>query len=128
MVEKLAKFFGKKICDINGTTYYSFPTIDCLCSSNTEELLKNNSFGYRAKYISKSAKYIQREGGDKWLLNLKQMDYANAKTKLMELMGVGAKVVIRVYKCHVFRLPKIIFLGCRLYLFNVFGTFRSNTC
>lgn len=93
MVEKLAKFFGSKICDLNGTTYYSFPTINSLCSDNTEEILKKNGFGYRAKYISKSAKYIQDEGANKWLANLKQMDYVKAKENLMRLNGVGAKVI-----------------------------------
>lgn len=92
MVEKLCKFFGEEICVINETTYYTFPTVNALCADGVEEILKKNGFGYRAKYISKSAQYILEQGNDKWLENLKEMNYNGAKDLLMNLTGVGAKV------------------------------------
>lgn len=94
MVEKLAQFYGSEICTLDEITYYSFPNIEALAEKGVEEKLRKNGFGYRAKYISKSAQHILKEGGDKWIEELKKMDYVNAKTTLMQLTGVGAKVLL----------------------------------
>lgn len=92
MVDKLALFYGSKICTLDGNTYYSFPNVEALAGKDVENELRANGFGYRAKYISKSAQYIIQEGGEKWIEKLKGMDYKTAKTTLMQLTGVGAKV------------------------------------
>lgn len=92
MVEKLAQFYGKKICDYNGTTYYSFPNVESLANDEVEQTLRENGFGYRSKYISQSAKYITEHGGDQWVKQLKFMKYEEAKKELINLMGIGAKV------------------------------------
>lgn len=92
MVNKLAKFYGKRICEIDGETYYAFPTVEQLTVPKVEEMLKANSFGYRAKYIANSAKKIADNGGTKWLEKLKELEYAEAKNMLMTLPGIGAKV------------------------------------
>ncbi|XP_022913870.1 N-glycosylase/DNA lyase [Onthophagus taurus] len=92
MIEKLATFYGNKICTLNDTTYYSFPTINNLCVENVEKKLSENGFGYRAKYISKTAKFINENGGDLWLEKLKEMKYMDARKNLMNLSGVGPKV------------------------------------
>lgn len=92
MVEKLAQFYGTKICDYNGTTYYSFPNVENLASDQVEQTLRENGFGYRSKYISHSAKYITDHGGDQWVTQLKLMKYEEAKKELINLMGIGAKV------------------------------------
>ncbi|CAG9760750.1 unnamed protein product [Ceutorhynchus assimilis] len=92
MVEKLAEYYGEKICDINGITYYSFPDVEKLAADGVEQHLRNNGFGYRAKYISNSAKLIADGGGNKWINELQEMKYEDAKKNLMTLMGIGAKV------------------------------------
>ncbi|KAF5275197.1 hypothetical protein FQR65_LT04229 [Abscondita terminalis] len=92
MVEKLALFYGSKICDVNGTEYYSFPKVDDLAHPSVEEKLRNNGFGYRAKYITKAAQEIVNNGGTEWLEKLKQMDYDDAKKNLITLTGIGPKV------------------------------------
>ncbi|KAG5882733.1 hypothetical protein JTB14_004030 [Gonioctena quinquepunctata] len=92
MVEKLAKFYGEEICELNGEKFYSFPKVESLAQKSVEEKLKSNGFGYRAKYISKSAELIVTEGGDKWVEKLKGMKYEEAKKTLMLLTGIGAKV------------------------------------
>lgn len=97
MVEKLATFYGTEICKIDGETFYSFPNIKSLSQSSVEEKLKANGFGYRAKYISKSAQFIMQSGGDNWISKLKEMEYVDAKKNLMSLMGVGAKVKLNYY-------------------------------
>ncbi|XP_008195576.2 N-glycosylase/DNA lyase isoform X1 [Tribolium castaneum] len=92
MVEKLAKFYGEKICELEDQTYYSFPKIDSLADDKVESVLKKEGFGYRAKYINQSAKIIMQEGGEKWLDDLKKLPYEESKSKLMTLTGIGPKV------------------------------------
>ncbi|XP_028140193.2 N-glycosylase/DNA lyase [Diabrotica virgifera virgifera] len=92
MVEKLAKFYGNEICEVEGEMYYSFPNVEQLAGNKVEDKLRTNGFGYRSKYISKSAQYIAEQGGNDWLVKLKNMPYDDAKKSLMELTGVGAKV------------------------------------
>lgn len=77
---------------IDDDTYYSFPTVEQLAQSGVEEKLRENGFGYRSKYISKSASFIMEQGGEKWLKQLKNEDYSTAKKQLTQLTGVGAKV------------------------------------
>lgn len=92
MVEKLAIFYGSEICKLDGVTYYSFPDIKSLAGDYVEDKLRKNGFGYRSKYISKSAKLIMDLGGEEWINKLKEMKYDNAKKTLMSLTGIGAKV------------------------------------
>lgn len=92
MVEKLAIFYGKEICSYNGSTYYAFPTIEALNQDGVETKLRVNGFGYRAKYIANTAKIIAEKGGNKWITALQAMPYKEAKSELMTLTGVGAKV------------------------------------
>lgn len=135
MVEKLAKFYGNKICEIDKIEYYSFPTVEALSVDGVENKLRENGFGYRAKYISDSAKAIVAAGGSKWLKELKEMDYKDAKNRLISLKGVGAKVkksytiytlnyILIKYVCLVkylqfiyFRLL-IVFVSCLLAIYN----------
>ena len=96
MVEKLAKHYGKRICDIDGVTYHSFPSVEDLAGAETEQTLRADGFGYRSGYITKSARKILQDGGNTWLENLKKLNYNDAKEKLMTLNGVGAKVILVV--------------------------------
>lgn len=92
MVEKLAIFYGSKICEIDGITYYTFPEIQSLSEKGVEETLKQNGFGYRAKYINKTAQELLQKGGRTWLDKLKIMNYEDAKQSLITLPGIGPKV------------------------------------
>ena len=92
MVEKLARLYGEKICELDGQVYYSFPRAEALANDNVESVLKKEGFGYRAKYIHESAKLMVRKGGKRWLEDLKKLPYEEAKNKLMTLTGIGPKV------------------------------------
>lgn len=93
MVEKLCTFFGDKLAEIDGTSYYDFPPVAALADPGVEEKLKQSGFGYRAKFIHQSAVKIMESGGTNWLLNLQKLPYTEAKLELMKLPGIGAKVV-----------------------------------
>lgn len=94
MVEKLSRFFGEKICDLDGEEYYDFPKINSLASDNVESILRKEGFGYRASYIANTAKQLLSLGGREWLTNFHKdsSTYELAKENLITLSGVGPKV------------------------------------
>uniref|UniRef100_T1IY70 N-glycosylase/DNA lyase n=1 Tax=Strigamia maritima TaxID=126957 RepID=T1IY70_STRMM len=93
MVEKLCTNYGNYIGEFEGDKYYSFPTITSLSAPGVEETLRKLSFGYRAKYIAQTAKYIESQSEkDQWLYKLKWVSYETAFKELQKLPGVGAKV------------------------------------
>ena len=58
MVEKLCVHYGTAICDLDGRTLYSFPTVERLAEKEVEGKLRELGFGYRAGFVQKSAQYI----------------------------------------------------------------------
>lgn len=54
--------------------------------------LRNLGFGYRAKFIQKSAEQIVEWGKDEWFKGLENMKYKEAREELMKLHGIGPKV------------------------------------
>ncbi|PRW59786.1 N-glycosylase DNA lyase OGG1 [Chlorella sorokiniana] len=72
---------------------YAFPTLEQLAAA-TEEDLRADGFGYRAKYITGSlAQLLARpEGGAAWLHSLRSVPYEEASEALCTLPGIGPKV------------------------------------
>ena len=93
MIDKLCENYGEKV---EFTDSFKFPKPEKLIDS--EDDLREMKFGYRAKYISGTCKFIYENGGyDEngdltWIENLKNMDYPEAKLELLKLPGVGPKV------------------------------------
>ncbi|GBB87120.1 hypothetical protein RclHR1_13570010 [Rhizophagus clarus] len=94
MIEKLCRRYGDKVYTLNGEDYFDFPTLEKLTSPNVENELRRLGFGYRAKYIVQTAKYICENfpDGNVWLYNLRNLDYKEAHAALLKLSGVGPKV------------------------------------
>ncbi|CAB3222123.1 unnamed protein product [Arctia plantaginis] len=92
MVEKLCSTYGEKICEYEGNIYYAFPEVEKLSQPEVEAELRKLGFGYRAKFIQKSASQIVDWGGLKWFTSLQDMKYKDAKIELMKLHGIGPKV------------------------------------
>ncbi|XP_014223188.1 N-glycosylase/DNA lyase [Trichogramma pretiosum] len=95
MVEKLCRIFGDKICELENQTFFDFPKIENLTSSDVESTLRKEGFGYRAGYIIKSAKKLKELGGRMWLQGLMKengVTYEHARENLMLLPGIGPKV------------------------------------
>lgn len=64
-----------------------------LAQDGVEETLRRLGFGYRAKYIAKTAKMIQEmDHGEEWLRGLRNLPYEEAHSALLTLQGVGPKV------------------------------------
>lgn len=57
-------------------------------------MLREESFGYRAKFIQRAAKEIYEKGGLDWFQKVQNMPYKEAHTELVTLTGIGPKVKI----------------------------------
>nr|XP_045605858.1 N-glycosylase/DNA lyase-like [Procambarus clarkii] len=92
LVERLCQLYGSPLATVDGITWNSFPRVSSLAAPGVEEKLREHGFGYRAKFIHKSAQMIMKKGGDAWLHSLKSLPYQECHKELMHLHGIGAKV------------------------------------
>jgi N-glycosylase/DNA lyase len=69
MVQNLCLHYGVYINHIDNIPYHDFPTPQALSQDGVEEKLKELGFGYRAKYIAKTASMVN-EKGIAWLEGL----------------------------------------------------------
>ncbi|KAJ4512880.1 8-oxoguanine glycosylase ogg1 [Exophiala dermatitidis] len=113
MVDKLCTHYGKYIGTLDGRAYHDFPDPSALAGKNVETHLRELGFGYRAKYISRTAQIVANEREQGWLDGLRNPEspaygrkaspggevkpegrdgYREAHEKLLELQGVGPKV------------------------------------
>ncbi|KAK6348463.1 8-oxoguanine glycosylase ogg1 [Orbilia javanica] len=108
MVDKLCATYGTPLGTITHTptttssdtkppptevAYYSFPKIESLTSPDVEETLRTLGFGYRAKYIYKTACMVHNDRPKGFLNTLRDdKDYKEAHAELIQFTGVGPKV------------------------------------
>jgi N-glycosylase/DNA lyase len=88
VLHDLSRKFGLKTC-LDGYDLYTFPTPERLTEASVSELMACG-LGYRAKYVSKTAKIVCENGFE--FESLKRADYDPAKKALMALPGAGPKV------------------------------------
>ncbi|CAG8660176.1 43403_t:CDS:2 [Gigaspora margarita] len=122
MIEKLCNKYGNLVYTLNGQEYYDFPTLDKLVSSNVESELRQLGFGYRAKYITQTAKFLTENYSDaeKWLYSLRNVDYKVAHSSLLKLSGVNKHNAIPI-DTHVWQIAQ------REYGFNSKGSTKTLT-
>ena len=115
MVDKLCRNYGRKIGEVDGVGCWDFPGPSALTGRGVEGRLRDLGFGYRAKYLWRTACVVAGERDSGWLQGLsnpegvssadekdsKQHDplpeggrqgYRDAHEALLELQGVGPKV------------------------------------
>ncbi|XP_040214961.1 N-glycosylase/DNA lyase [Rana temporaria] len=92
MIERVCSTLGRRLCRLDSVDYYSFPSLQALAANDTEIKLRNLGFGYRAKFVSQSARTILHKHGLDWLEGLRHVPYEEAKKALCDLPGVGAKI------------------------------------
>jgi N-glycosylase/DNA lyase len=88
-VKLIRATYGRPARLSDGSTIHLFPKPEALATANERDLEKTG-LTYRAKYVIEAARRV-RDGA----LNLEELrgqDYEMAKTKLMELPGIGPKV------------------------------------
>lgn len=112
MVEKLCLHYGPFIGNIDSQAYHDFPQPEALVGSGVEKHLRELGFGYRAKYLHRTAQMVE-ERGIGWLEGLRNPErpllgqiqspagdmieggregYRHAHEQLLQLNGVGPKV------------------------------------
>jgi N-glycosylase/DNA lyase len=113
MVHNLCLHYGPLIAHIDDVPYHDFPTPQALAGPDVEAHLAKLGFGYRAKYIAKTARIVANEKSLDWLHNLSNPEcpqfgqqvksagemhaggregYRTAHEELLALHGVGPKV------------------------------------
>ncbi|NXA06214.1 OGG1 lyase, partial [Sapayoa aenigma] len=118
MIERLCQAFGTRLCCIDARPFHAFPSLSALTGSaspcrchpswphlrpptsfccvpagtDAEARLRALGFGYRAKFVSGSARAIIEGLGAEGLCQLRTAPYAEARKVLCALPGVGAKV------------------------------------
>ena len=88
IISALSSMYGEKII-FGNREYYSFPDPEVLAGVGIEDITRSKA-GYRSQYIKKTATAYAKDPIT--VAMLKNMGYAEAKKKLMEYAGVGAKV------------------------------------
>ncbi|KAM6215232.1 N-glycosylase/DNA lyase isoform 1-T1 [Rhynchocyon petersi] len=92
MVERLCQAFGPQLIQLDDVTYHGFPSLEALAGPEVEAQLRKLGLGYRASYVSASARAILEQGGLTWLQQLHEVPYEDAHKALCTLPGVGSKV------------------------------------
>ncbi|XP_064448829.1 N-glycosylase/DNA lyase isoform X3 [Mirounga angustirostris] len=93
MVERLCQAFGPRLIQLDDVTYHGFPSLQALAGPEVEAQLRKLGLGYRARYVSASARAIlEEQGGLPWLRQLHMAPYEEAHKALCTLPGVGTKV------------------------------------
>lgn len=94
MVENLCTHYGEVVATVGDEKYHAFPSIDHLAAKDIdiESHLRKLGFGYRAAYISKTARQLKDHGGKNYLLEMRNTPYAEARAHLLKLSGIGPKV------------------------------------
>lgn len=88
MLFNIAKNFGEKTV-LDRYAFYTFPTAEKLAKASLKELAECG-LGYRAKYVSETAKKVAN--GELEIESLKDKSYEKARETLLTLRGVGLKV------------------------------------
>ncbi|XP_068940100.1 N-glycosylase/DNA lyase [Petaurus breviceps papuanus] len=93
MVQRLCQHLGPQLGRLDDVSYHGFPSLQALAKAEVEPQLRKLGFGYRARFVSESARVILNErGGLSWLQQLRSVPYEEAQQKLCSLPGVGVKV------------------------------------
>ena len=72
--------------------------MESLCDPSVDAALREQGFGYRAKYIQQTAQRVVSELGVRhasvaeWLMSLRELPYEEVHAVLCSLPGIGAKV------------------------------------
>ena len=127
MVNRLCSLYGTPLLSSVSVPgehqqLYAFPTLDQL-SQATEEVLRAEGFGYRAKYIVGAVEALREKereggGGEVWLRGLRSVPFDTACEELCTLPGVGPKVAACV---ALFSLDKHEAVPVDVHVWNVAG-------
>lgn len=88
-VLELSRTYGRKLAAYEGLEAYALPKPEVLCALSPDAMRALGA-GYRDKYLIETARQVA--SGEVELARPYELDYAEAKSYLMKLSGVGPKV------------------------------------
>jgi len=88
MLANLSRKFGEET-HLDSHSFYTFPKPEKLAKAGLQEL-QECGLGYRAKYVSETARLVCKKAFD--FERLKKTTYEKAREELLDLPGVGPKV------------------------------------
>ncbi|XP_048171787.1 N-glycosylase/DNA lyase isoform X2 [Corvus hawaiiensis] len=106
MIERLCQAFGRRLCCLDSRPFHAFPSLSALTGADAEARLRALGFGYRAKFVSGSARAIAEGLGTEGLCQLRTEPYAEARRVLCALPGVGAKAEAVPVDTHVWHIAR----------------------
>lgn len=92
MIDRLCQAFGRRLCHLDAQPFHAFPSLTALTGADAEARLRALGFGYRAKFVSGTARAVTEGLGIEGLHHLRAVPYAEARRVLCALPGVGSKV------------------------------------
>jgi N-glycosylase/DNA lyase len=90
-IEELSRKYGHFIAEIGGREHYSFPSAEAFATADPDDLAKTGGLAWRGPNIAMVAKQLLSHPSD-WLESLRSAEYEYAKSELMTLRGIGAKI------------------------------------
>lgn len=90
MVQHLSQV-GEVMDQRSGKLIHRFPELETIASL-TETFLISKGFGYRARTIPEIAQQMVERGGRQWLESLREKNYTDAHSALVEIKGIGPKL------------------------------------
>jgi N-glycosylase/DNA lyase len=87
MLSSLRTRYGTRLCHVDGTEWYAFPSVAQLARIKEDEL-KEMKFGYRAGFIVETAKLLAEKGGESWLTALRTEERQKVQDELVAFKGI----------------------------------------
>lgn len=115
MVDKLKATYGDLIYKEkdNDCCFYAFPSVDTLATKCEEAMLRTLGFGYRAAFIVKTAKQLQKLGGVSYLNNIRDGKVVRSvvKKKLTSSNLASDKQPEKTVSYHAYQDDLMVFTG-----------------
>ncbi len=90
-VEEMSRRYGRSIGSLEGEEFYAFPSAHALAEAPEGELWKECGLGWRGTNLKRVAAELLKKP-EAWPEQLRPLPYREAKARLIELRGVGAKI------------------------------------
>ncbi|OXB66251.1 hypothetical protein ASZ78_000676 [Callipepla squamata] len=79
MIERLCQAFGQQLCLLDEQPFHAFPSLAALAGAEVEARLRALGFGYRARFITGTARAITEGMGAEGLCRLRAVPYSEAR-------------------------------------------------
>ena len=90
-IDRMSRIYGRLIATIDGEDFHAFPTAESLADASPSVLRDRCGLGWRGDNLIGVAREVAAMP-DGWPVQLRSLRYRDAKSELMRVRGVGAKI------------------------------------